>query len=228
MNGDKEKESDSTSTNTSGKYSTMLLNSYRSIVDSRSASPSGGPTATPAQAVGSASTAPSHPPKEFLFCALKGSVIFMYENEDQKDCVGVIGVDGFTVGISRGDEEDPELAADGALAAKGKSRMLDGELFAKRHAIVLRQIPHHVERKKGGRRGTRSRSNTAMNVLLKGMDDGNTSPSQSVMNGSENQNLAHAAEDEAAKRRRERKERQRERERVEAQPWYFFAKNNVK
>ncbi len=221
---DNEKEGSSTAATTSGKYSTMLLNSYRSIVEHRSASPAAGSTPSQAQSVGLSSTAPSNPPKEFLFCALKGSVLFMYEDEDQNDCVGVIGIDGFTVGISRGDEECPELAVDGALAVKGKTKMLDGELFAKRHAIVLRQIPQHSERKKAGRKGTRPRSNTAMNALLKGMDDGAQLPSLTSSSATAGQ----AGEDETSKRRRERKERQRERERVEAQPWYFFAKNNVK
>jgi hypothetical protein len=219
---DKEKDTSSvTTTSSSGKYSTMILNSYRSIVESRSGTPSA--TSSPANAGASGSaTAPtaSHPPKEFLFCALKGSVLFMYEDEDQKECVGVIGVDGFTVGISRGDEEDPELDS------KGKGTMLDGELFAKRNAIVLRQIPQLAERRKGARRNTggRPRSNTAMNALFKGMDDGGLPGTPGATSNAE----TSMADEEALRRRKERKERQRERERIEAQPWYFFAKNNVK
>jgi hypothetical protein len=145
----------------------------------------------------------------------------MYEDEDQKDCVGVIGVDGFTVGISRGDEEDPELDF------KGKGKMLDGELFAKRNAIVLRQIPQLAERRKGARRNTggRPRSNTAMNALFKGMDDGGL---PGTPGGATSNAETSMADEEALRRRKERKERQRERERIEAQPWYFFAKNNVK
>jgi len=44
--------------------------------------------------------------KEFVFCALKGNVLFMYEDASMDNCLGVIGIEGYSVSISRGDSED--------------------------------------------------------------------------------------------------------------------------
>lgn len=215
-------ETTSINSTASSKYSSMLLNSYRSIVDGRAGSPAPAGAAAP-----NTIPTPSTPPKDFLFCALKGHVLFMYEDETQSNCVGVIGVDGFTVGISRGDEED-----EADPTGKGKAKLLDGELFAKRHAIVLRQVPHAPERKKGGRRNTASRQ-PSMIVLMKGMSDGVAPPASDTATIRSADGVASASgtngtDEEAQRRRRARKEAQRERERQESQPWYFFPKNNVK
>ena len=184
------------STGVAGKYSTMLMNSYRSMVDgnagpgaSASGSTSGhrtvlGPSGS------TTSVQPRQPAiKEFVFCALKGNVLFMYEDASMENCLGVIGIEGYSVSISRGDSEDEgadgvdvddveigdEISSEDSDAmtageqemlkqsglsseekhkvrskatkrkrkreARGGSEFMDGELFAKRNAVVLRAVP---------------------------------------------------------------------------------------
>jgi len=161
-----------------GKYSSMLLNSYRSIVDGgkNDAATGSAGTRTVIGPSGSSTSVHHSAIKEFVFCALKGNVLFMYEDASMENCLGVIGIEGYSVSISRGEgESDDELSSEDSDAldeteqellntsglseekqhqirskatrkkrkkeARGGSDFLDGELFAKRNAIVLRAVP---------------------------------------------------------------------------------------
>ncbi|WVO12542.1 hypothetical protein L204_100142 [Cryptococcus depauperatus] len=66
---------------------------------------------------------PAPPSKESFFCLLKSSILFMYSDETQSDCVAAIDIHDYVVDI-----EDDD----------GKFRGKDGEMFSKRHAIVLK------------------------------------------------------------------------------------------
>ncbi|WWC62485.1 uncharacterized protein I303_105081 [Kwoniella dejecticola CBS 10117] len=103
----------STSASNPTTYSARIAQTYRSVMDARAAK--------------------KEPiPKEFFFCVLKGSVLFLYEDETQSNCVAALGVDQYTVRIEREDGK----------RFKGK----DAEMFAKRNAIVMR-VAKRVENK---------------------------------------------------------------------------------
>ena len=63
-------------------------------------------------------------PKEFFFAVLKGSVLFLYDDEAQSECAAAIGVDKYVATM--------ESSEGGSF--KGK----DAEMFSKRNALVLR------------------------------------------------------------------------------------------
>ncbi|WWD04793.1 hypothetical protein V865_002864 [Kwoniella europaea PYCC6329] len=105
--------STATSNNNPSTYSARIAQTYRSMVESR---------ASRKEPV----------PKEFFFCVLKGSVLFLYEDESQSNCVAALGVDQYTVRIEREDGK----------RFKGK----DAEMFSKRNAVVLR-VAKGVEKK---------------------------------------------------------------------------------
>lgn len=86
------------------------------------------------------------PPKEYFFCVLKGSVLFLYEDEEQSDCVAAIGIDKYSTSV-----ETP----------LGRFEGKEGEMFAKRNAVVLRIYPTPSEEGKKG-----------LPVLVKGMGMG--------------------------------------------------------
>lgn len=94
-------------------YSARIMQSYKSIVESRAANAANGG--------GSNGVAP----KEIFYCVLKGSVLFLYHDEKKEEVVAAIGVDRYEVSV-----ESPD--GGGSKAKK------DAEMFAKRNAIVLR------------------------------------------------------------------------------------------
>ncbi|KAK4686092.1 hypothetical protein P7C73_g4034, partial [Tremellales sp. Uapishka_1] len=102
---EKEKEKEAEEANGS-TYSARIAQTYKAMMEARSKA---------------AST-----PKEFYFAVLKGTVLFLYEDEDQAECAAAIGLDRYTVGV--------EGSKDASGVFKGK----DAEMFAKRNAIVLR------------------------------------------------------------------------------------------
>ncbi|WVW84592.1 hypothetical protein I302_106626 [Kwoniella bestiolae CBS 10118] len=103
----------STSSPNPTTYSARIAQTYRSMVESRAAK--------------------KEPvPKEFFFCVLKGSVLFLYEDESQTNCVAALGVDQYTVRIEKEDGK----------RFKGK----DAEMFSKRNAVVLK-VAKGVEKK---------------------------------------------------------------------------------
>jgi len=63
------------------------------------------------------------PAKERFYCALKGSVLYLYEDEKQSDALAVLAVDRFKVRIE---------------TSAGRFKGKDGEMFAKKNAIVMR------------------------------------------------------------------------------------------
>jgi len=83
-------------------------------------------------------------PKEFFFCVLKGSVLFLYDDEAQSDCVAAIGVDKYLVSVEPSTGE----------RFKGK----DAEMFSKRTGLVMR-LAEKVGKEKSG-----------LPVLVKGID----------------------------------------------------------
>jgi hypothetical protein len=91
------------------------------------------------------------PPKEYFYCVLKGSVLFLYEDEEQSDCVAAIGVDKYIVIVEKTETEGQNWL--------GK----DAEMFAKRNAIVLRIA-------EGGKLGGQGKK--GLPILAKGMADG--------------------------------------------------------
>lgn len=64
------------------------------------------------------------PPKEFLFAMLKGTVLFLYEDEAASECVAAIGVNKYVISV--------ESKEGGRFEGK------DAEMFAKRNGIVMR------------------------------------------------------------------------------------------
>jgi hypothetical protein len=81
------------------------------------------------------------PPKELFYCVLKGSVLFLYDDDKQTDCVAAISIEKYTVGM-----EKPEWING---RETGKSKPFDGkdgEIFGKKNACVMRL----VEREKVG------------------------------------------------------------------------------
>jgi hypothetical protein len=72
-------------------------------------------------------------PRDTFYAVLKGTVLFLYEDDSQSDCWAAIEMSSYDVGIYY-----PTIDS-GDSAGTGESvEMLDGELFAKRNAIVLR------------------------------------------------------------------------------------------
>lgn len=63
------------------------------------------------------------PAKERFYCVLKGSVLYLYEDEKQSDALAVLAVDRFKVRIE---------------TSSGRFKGKDGEMFAKKNAIVMR------------------------------------------------------------------------------------------
>ncbi|RXK41609.1 hypothetical protein M231_01108 [Tremella mesenterica] len=102
-------ESKSSTTNGAPTYTARIAQTYRQVMDARQARK-------------------EQPPKEYFYCVLKGSVLFLYEDEAQTNCIAAIGVDKYTVGI-----ETPSGPFDGR----------DAEMFAKRNAICLRVVDGH-------------------------------------------------------------------------------------
>lgn len=66
------------------------------------------------------------PPKERYFCVLKGSTIYLYEDDKQADSAHAIAVDRYNIEVH---------------TALGKFAGRDGEMFNKKNAIVLKPIP---------------------------------------------------------------------------------------
>jgi hypothetical protein len=139
---DREKEKDKESVRESGSatpngpndrsstpstYSARIAQTYRQVMEARQKKDA--------------------PPKEYFYCVLKGSVLFLYEDEEQSDCVAAIGVDKYVVSVEKKESEGEKWP--------GK----DAEMFAKRNAVVLR-IAEGDKAKKG------------LPVLAKGMQDG--------------------------------------------------------
>jgi hypothetical protein len=130
------------------RYSTLIKDSYLSFRGS--ATPAGqpgqdtSPSTAPTSVAHSAGKA-THPGttssgmQEKVFAVLKGKVLFLYSDETKSDCLGALDVEAFSVGISRGDE-DEEGETDDQGAPTG-SVMREGELFSKRNAIILRSVP---------------------------------------------------------------------------------------
>lgn len=63
------------------------------------------------------------PAKERFYCVLKGSVLYLYEDEKQSDALAVLAVDRFHVTVE---------TSGGRFSGK------DGEMFAKKNAVVMR------------------------------------------------------------------------------------------
>ena len=97
-------------------YSARIAQTYRQMVDSRQKKDAA--------------------PKEFFFCILKGSVLFLYESEEQSECVAAIGVDKYVASMENKDG--------------GKFPGKDAEIFSKRNALVLRIDHRKKEEAKDG------------------------------------------------------------------------------
>jgi hypothetical protein len=85
------------------------------------------------------------PAKERFYCVLKGSVLYLYEDEKQSDALAVLAVDRFRVGVE---------------TSGGRFNGKDGEMFAKKNAIVMRLWQGEKEKME---------KSEAMPVLAKGM-----------------------------------------------------------
>ena len=153
INGDKDKEGDngsnskddtnsvksgsSTPTPAPATYSARIAQTYRQMVEARQSKK-------------------DSPPKEFFWCVLKGSVLFLYEDEAQSECIAAIGVDKYMVGV--------ETSEGGKFTGK------DAEMFAKRNACVLRIL--EKEKTNGGNGHGNGEGKEGLPVLAKGMEAG--------------------------------------------------------
>lgn len=68
--------------------------------------------------------------KERYFCVLKGSTIYLYDDEKQSDPLHVIAIDRYNVQVH---------------TSEGEFTGRDGEMFNKKHAVVLSPVKHHQE-----------------------------------------------------------------------------------
>lgn len=126
-------------------YSQRIAQTYRSVMDARS------------KKAGDV--------KDMYYCVLKGSVLFLYDTEEQKECLAAIGVDKYIVGME--------------TSEGGKFSGRDSEMFNKRNALVLRLADTKTDEENGSKKG--------LPVLAKGMN------SEGVKDGSE-QNVTHDME----------------------------------
>lgn len=72
-------------------------------------------------------------PRDTFFAVLKGSVLFLYEDEAMNECWAAIEMSSYDVSIYYPSIDTGDAAGTGECA-----KLLDGELFSKRNAIVLR------------------------------------------------------------------------------------------
>ena len=114
-------------------YSSRIAQTYRQVMEARQARKE--PSA-----------------KENFYCILKGSVMFLYEDETQSECVAAIGVDKYTISVE---------TREGPFAGK------DGEMFARRNAVVMRILGAEDAPSGGEKKG--------LPVLAKGMEGENAS-----------------------------------------------------
>ena len=94
----------STTTTVPTTYSARIAQTYRQMVEARQRKEA--------------------PPKEFLFAMLKGTVLFLYDDEAASECVAAIGVNKYVISV--------ESKEGGRFEGK------DAEMFAKRNGIVMR------------------------------------------------------------------------------------------
>ncbi|KAJ9100668.1 hypothetical protein QFC21_003713 [Naganishia friedmannii] len=152
-------------TTAAARYSSLIKDSYLSFARGSNTSDPNATSESPAAGKTVAGSSSSGM-QERVFAVLKGKVLFLYSNETKSDCLGALDIEAFSVGISRGDDEDDDRGGDGPSAAE-KAKMREGELFGKRNAIVLRSVPRLEEadsetspiRKRRSRSGL-SRSNS--------------------------------------------------------------------
>lgn len=130
-------------TTAAARYSSLIKDSYLSFARGSNTSD---PNATSETHTGgkASSGASSSGMQERVFAVLKGKVLFLYSNETKSDCLGALDIEAFSVGISRGDEEEDDPNGDVQSVAE-KTKMREGELFGKRNAIVLRSVPRLEE-----------------------------------------------------------------------------------
>lgn len=84
------------------------------------------------------------PPKELFYCVLKGSVLFLYEDDKQTECVAAISIEKYHVGMEKPDW-GPGIPPGASKTFDGK----DGEMFGKRNACVLRLVEKEEDDKRG-------------------------------------------------------------------------------
>ncbi|KAJ9094909.1 hypothetical protein QFC19_007765 [Naganishia cerealis] len=125
-------------TTAAARYSSMIKDSYLSFARGSNGSEA---NAAPGAANQSQSSSGM---QEKVFAVLKGKVLFLYSNETKSDCLGALDIEAFSVGISKGDDEDDGGNDDNQLGTE-KTKMREGELFGKRNAIVLRSVPRLEE-----------------------------------------------------------------------------------
>lgn len=105
------------------------------------------------------------PPKEMFYCVLKGSVLFLYDDDKQTDCVAAISIEKYNVGM-----EKPEWV-NGRETSKSKPfDGKDGEIFGKKNACVMRLVER--EKVDGEKK--------SLPVVAKGMSDGDATSSSSA------------------------------------------------
>lgn len=141
----------------------------------------------------------ANPPKDFYYAVLKGSVLFLYEDEQQLECVAAIGMDKYEVKM---------CTKEGEFTGK------DAEMFAKRNAITLKLAA-------GERKG--------LPALVKGMQDGDGQAPRPDSVEQQAVAAANAASKIERERTRANEKLSRDEGRdVEELPWFFFAKSNTK
>ncbi|CDZ96221.1 Uncharacterized conserved protein TEX2, contains PH domain [Phaffia rhodozyma] len=105
-------------TSSDNSYSALLLRTVRSSASqaSNTAPVTGSTSSTPSNSSStggstSASVSQYKPPSDFKFCCLKGTTLFLYEDQDQSECYAVLNLQHLKVTIFPDDLKDAEMFA---------------------------------------------------------------------------------------------------------------------
>lgn len=112
-------------------------------------------------------------PRDTFFAVLKGSVLFLYEDEGMSECWAAIEMSSYDVSIYYPANDDGGPIGTGECAP-----MLDGELFSRRNSIVLRARPSEEEK-------VRNKTVATMPSVAKDMALGASDEVQGVAEGRE-------------------------------------------
>lgn len=164
-------------------------------------------------------------PRDTFYAVLKGTVLFLYIDESQSDCWAAIEMSSYDVSIYYPSIDSGEAAGTGECI-----RMLDGELFAKRNAIVLRIRPDKEDDTAAGR-SQMPPSLTKDMALGADRERDPDAPVESSDGEKSSESEETHSDDPAVDEKQRLEDAERDRAREEAfdttRPWFLFVKSNV-